>query len=216
MWIDPTTRQVYGSLGQVRAAYPHVSFPTTMTDDVAAVVGLQPVVVAERPACPTTHTLTADVPALQDGVWVQGWVLTPRDIDELRAELHAHRVSLRLHHQTSGFIHQEHTYASDRDESIPLLTNATLTAQTALASGAEAIAAFESELGDGWRSTDGVARITTAAGIVALHASFVAHGAACDRRSQAIKSLIDAAETLEDLAAVEAELATGWPEVNPS
>ena len=93
---------------------------------------------------------------------------------------------------------------------------ATLAAQTALASGAEAIAAFEAALGDGWRSTDGVARITTAAGIVALHASFVAHGAACDRRSQALKSLIDAAETLSDLAAVEAELTTSWPEVVPS
>ena len=160
------------------------------------------------------YTPLADPPA--PDAWYDGEQWREPTIEERRARLHAQRVSLRLQHQTSGFIHDERVYASDREESIPLLTAATPAAQTALASGSEAIAAFEAALGDGWRSTDGVARITTAAGIVALHASFVAHGAACDRRSQAIKSLIDAAETTEDLAAVEAELATGWPEVNPS
>ena len=156
----------------------------------------------------------ADPPA--PDAWYDGGQWRQPTIEERRTRLHARRVSLRLQHQTSGFVHDGRVYASDREESIPLLTAATLAAQTALASGAEAVAAFEAALGDGWRSTDGVARITTASGIVALHASFVSHGAACDRRSRVLKALIDSAETLSDLAAVEAELATGWPEVNPS
>ena len=127
-----------------------------------------------------------------------------------RAALHEARTQARLAAQTGGFRLAGATYASDREESIPLLTNAALSAQLALAQGAEAVAAFEAALGSGWRSEDGAARIASAVGILALHAAFVAHGAACDRHSQALKGQIEAASSVAELDAI--DLATGWPE----
>jgi hypothetical protein len=112
--------------------------------------------------------------------------------------------------QTAGFTFDGHRYAADREESIPLLLNCVISAQMAMAAGPEAMAGFEAALGDGWRSTDGLGRVTTAAGILALHAAFVAHGAACDRHSQALKAQIEAAEALAELEAIDLE--AGWPE----
>ncbi len=120
------------------------------------------------------------------------------------------RTDHRLAAQTGGFTFDGHRYASDREESIPLLTAATIAAQSALAQGPEAAAAYEAALGAGWRSEDGAARIASAIGILALHAAFVAHGAACDRHSQALKGQIEAATTVAELDAI--DLATGWPE----
>lgn len=119
------------------------------------------------------------------------------------------RAAQRLSAQTGGFTFAGATFASDREESIPLLTNAALSAQMALAQGPEAAAAFGAALGDGWRDTTGTGRITTAEGILALHAAFVSHGAACDRHSQSLKAAIDAAQSVEELDAI--DLTAGWP-----
>jgi len=127
-----------------------------------------------------------------------------------KAKAQERRARARLAAQTGGFRLDGATYASDQEESIPLLTNAALSAQLALAQGAEAVAAFEAALGAGWRDTAGVGRITTATGLLALHAAFVAHGAACDRHSQALKGQIEAASSVAELDAI--DLATGWPE----
>lgn len=130
--------------------------------------------------------------------------------EQRRRECHGERAMRRLAAQTGGFSYDGHRYASDREESIPLLTAATIAAQLALAQGPEATAAYEAALGDGWRSEDGTARVATAAGILALHAAFVAHGAACDRHSQDLKAAIEAATSVEELDAI--DLSAGWPE----
>ena len=127
-----------------------------------------------------------------------------------RAALHEARAQARLAAQTGGFRLDGATYASDREESIPLLTNAALSAQLALAQGAEATAAFEAAMGAGWRDTAGVGRIASAVGILTLHGAFVGHGAACDRHSQALKGQIEAAQSVAELDAI--DLTTGWPE----
>jgi hypothetical protein len=133
-----------------------------------------------------------------------------KDLEIIRERLQSKRSALRVQHQTGGFMFEGHRYASDRDESIPLLLNCALSAQMVLATGPDAVASFEAALGGGWRSTDGVGRITTATGILALHTAFVAHGAACDHHSQQLKALIAAPDA--DLDALEAEVETGWPE----
>jgi hypothetical protein len=138
--------------------------------------------------------------------------IVPSEAEQLatrKAQMQSTRSARRVQAQTSGFAFDGNTYASDRDESIPLLSNVAISAQIALSQGADAVASFETALGEGWRSIDGVGRITTAAGILALHAAFVAHGAACDRNSQVLKAQIEAAETLMDLDAIDTE--AGWP-----
>jgi hypothetical protein len=129
--------------------------------------------------------------------------------EQRRRERHGERTMRRLAAQTGGFAFAGATYASDLEESIPLLTNAAISAQMALAQGPEAAAAFGAALGDGWRDTTGTGRITTAEGILSLHAAFVSHGAACDRHSQSLKAAIDAAQSVEELDAI--DLTAGWP-----
>ena len=130
--------------------------------------------------------------------------------EQRRRERHGERAMCRLNAQIGGFTCDGHRYASDREESIPLLTAATIAAQSALAQGPEASAAYDAAMGAGWRSDDGAARIASAVGILALHGAFVAHGAACDRHSQALKGQIEAATTVAELDAI--GLTTGWPE----
>jgi len=138
--------------------------------------------------------------------------LTPEEIEARREQLQTLRSQERVRRQTGTFPHGEHRYLSDREESIPLLTAASIAAQAALAQGPDAVAAYEAALGAGWRDADGVARIDTALGILELHTSFVAWGAACDQASQALKAQIEAA-ALAAFDALEAAITDGasWP-----
>jgi hypothetical protein len=124
-------------------------------------------------------------------------------LDQAKDAAHVARTAERLKRQTSGFPYDGHMYASDREESIPLLTSAVILAQTVLAQGPEAIAAFEAALGAGWRDMNGDPVITTAIGILQLHGAFVAWGAFCDRASQLIKIDIDTSTTLEEVQAID-------------
>jgi hypothetical protein len=125
---------------------------------------------------------------------------------------HEARSAERLRLQTSGFPFADHVFASDREESIPLLSAATLSALMVMGQGAEAIAAFEAALGAGWRDVTGVACVSSAAGILGMHAAFVGWGSACDRASQALAAQIEAAETLAALNAI--DLTAGWPSLS--
>jgi hypothetical protein len=138
--------------------------------------------------------------------------LTPEEVEAGRQQLQTLRSQERVRRQTDTFPHDGHRYRSDRDESIHLLTAASINAQSAIAAGPEAVAAYETALGDGWRDADGVARINTAVGILALHSSFVAWGARCDIASQALKAQIAAAGP-EDFDALESSITddSNWP-----
>jgi hypothetical protein len=131
-------------------------------------------------------------------------------LDAAKSAKQSERSQLRVEKQTGGFTFDGARYASDREESIPLLSNCAINAMAALSAGSEAVAAFSAALGDGWRSLDGIGRVTTAEGIIGLHTAFVAHGAACDHHSQTLKAQIEAAETLAELEAIDVE--AGWPE----
>jgi hypothetical protein len=47
--------------------------------------------------------------------------------------------------------------------------------------------------------------------MLGLQAALAEHGAACHARSRTLRTAIDAAATLADLAAVALEIETGWP-----
>jgi hypothetical protein len=154
-------------------------------------------------------------PAYSDYWPILGGPLTEQQqLAQVRAAAHDLRSAERVLRQTGGFPYDGHTYRSDREESIPLMVSAAIHAQVAIAMGAEAVSAYNAALGNGWRDETGVARLTTAQEILALHGAFVAWGAANDRASQQIAADIDAAETVETLEATIAAISTDvrWPE----
>ena len=193
----------------------HPTAEAIATHDLArlAELGIWPHETADGPA-PLGHTPWVEMTGGQGHYYWREPLGTAEEIaaalvEQKRQELQGARTHQRLVAQTGGFSYEGRRYASDREESIPLLTAATITAQLSLAQGLDATSAFEAALGAGWRDMEGVPRIATALGILGLHAAFVAHGAACDRHSQALKAALEAAASLEDLTAV--EVGAGWP-----
>jgi len=165
---------------------------------------------SEGPGPYTDWTLTSDA----DGPLYHRTTRerTAEEIEQRREALQTMRSAERVRRQTETFPHDGHQYLADREESVPLMTAASIAAQAALAQGPDAVTAYETALGAGWRDADGVARITTATGILALHSAFVAWGSRCDAASQSLKQQIAAADPA-DFAELEAAITDDarWP-----
>lgn len=90
-------------LSDLRRDNPNVSFPVQPTNEMLAEWGVFPVVPTDIPQSdPLTQTVTEDIPALIDGVWVQVWEVRNASAEEVaerqeavRAEVTA-RVQKRL------------------------------------------------------------------------------------------------------------------------
>lgn len=84
MWINPQTLQVFSSHSEIRSAFANVSFPSVMSEDDIAFVGLLSVTPSQQPQFNAlTHTVIEAAPAQIDGIWTQQWSvveLTPEQI----------------------------------------------------------------------------------------------------------------------------------------
>lgn len=80
------------TLAQLRADHPEISFPQAPSAELLAQFSVFPVIRAPSPAHdPLTQNLREGDIALQDGAWVQGWVVEQAAPEELAARLRATR-----------------------------------------------------------------------------------------------------------------------------
>lgn len=78
MWINPETQQVFVRHGDIRNAFPHVSFPSNMADEDIESVGVYPVIQVAVPTHnPMTHAVLELPPVLSQGAWRQQWEVQP-------------------------------------------------------------------------------------------------------------------------------------------
>ena len=119
-----------------------------------------------------------------------------------RAAAQAERQAARLAAEVGGYWYAGHPVDADRD-SILRITNAATTALTCLITGQPFATA--------WTCADGAKIPLDAIGVLALQAALSTHGQACHDRSTALKAMIDGATDLAALAAVAAEIGSGWP-----
>lgn len=111
---------------------------------------------------------------------------------EEKKQAHQLRRQLRTQAQDVGIVFGGRRVATD-PQSRQLIAGAAQAAQVAVANGTEEELAA---MVGGWRGVDGSIVAQTAAELIELGMAVVAHIAACDKRSQAIKAMIDAAETV--------------------
>lgn len=96
MWINPTNQQVFATHSEVRAAFPNVSMPANLTEEIIDSLGFAPIAQAAPGHNPDTHAATESAPELVGGQWVQQWVITPLSAEVIAANLAAVRAALLL------------------------------------------------------------------------------------------------------------------------
>lgn len=63
MWINPETKQTFANHSEIRAAYPQVSLPAELSDELIASMGLVEIAPRRWPAVPQAIQLRAGVGA---------------------------------------------------------------------------------------------------------------------------------------------------------
>lgn len=96
MWINETTSDVYRFHSEIRQAFQSISFPSELTDELLARVGVLPVKTVEPP--PTDHTKNlTELPPINDGGWQQVWVVSEASAEEVSARTAAKAREVRQH-----------------------------------------------------------------------------------------------------------------------
>lgn len=203
MNINPATGTPI-TLAQIRALHPEKTIGTNA--DLVA-LGYPELEDVARPADQPGYIIGEGQPEeYEPGKWRQTWTQTPKDLEVYRAEKHAERKDAVLVAKYSTFKHDEYTYDCDKD-SVQLLAEFTALANHAIKDGTqEALKAYSALLGDGWRDDNGVPRITTAGGILAISNSLAAHIRKVDDAGQIKKSAIDAANSVDELSAIDFDI----------
>lgn len=76
MWINPTTLQVFTTHSEIRSAFTNVSFPSVMTEEDIAFVGLAPVAPTPQPVFDRrTQRVDEAEPLLIADQWTQQWAV---------------------------------------------------------------------------------------------------------------------------------------------
>jgi len=83
MWINPNTLEVFNLHADIRSAFKNVSFPSEMTEQAIASVGLLPLISEPKPEVNYTKNVTEGTPILVDGNWKQVWVVTDASAQEI-------------------------------------------------------------------------------------------------------------------------------------
>lgn len=83
MWINPATLQILMTHSDIRAAFPNVSLPADLTEQIVASIGVMAVQNAPKPAFNRlTERVVEGKPLLTDGIWTQQWEIVPLTDDE--------------------------------------------------------------------------------------------------------------------------------------
>lgn len=87
MWINPVSLNIYKTYSEIRQAYPNISFPTDVSDNIIEELGLFPIISAPIPECSNTQTYEEVTPILIDNIWTQQWLVRDLTSEEIKARV---------------------------------------------------------------------------------------------------------------------------------
>ena len=209
MWIYPQTMQVFKLHSDIRSAFPEVSFPSTMSDNDIAFVGVLSVTPVTPPEHnPITQELRELVPvATQSGHYEQRWEVVSRyatpeeesaavlaNLLDLKAAKNAEINAARLAANFSTFTHAGKQIACDQLSRSDIDgTNGFVTLYGMLPPGWPG----------GWKAVDNTyVPIATVNDWKAFYASMFAAGNANFAKAQTLKAQLDATTTAEEVAVI--------------
>ena len=80
MWINPVTQQTYALHSDIRSAFPQVSLPSDVTDDLIAELGIAPLTATAQPTYdPITQRCYRDGCEKIGDVWQYKWTIEVLD-----------------------------------------------------------------------------------------------------------------------------------------
>lgn len=80
MWINPVTQQTYALHSDIRSAFPQVSLPSDVTDDLIAELGIAPLTATAQPTYdPITQSVIRDGCEKIGDVWQYKWTIEALD-----------------------------------------------------------------------------------------------------------------------------------------
>lgn len=126
MWINSETLEVFNAHHEIRAAFQNTSFPSVISDEDIASVGLIPVVKTGKPTHdPITQAVRELAPTPVEGTWTQQWEVYALPAEEATANRAAARAAKweaikveRDRRKTLGVKVGDHWYHSDADSRI--------------------------------------------------------------------------------------------------
>jgi hypothetical protein len=122
MWIKPDTKQTFLTHSDIRSAFSNVSFPSVMSDEDIASVGVLPVTQTPQPTFDRRVKRVEEITPILDVVWKQQWQVVDLSAQEKTA------MALQIKKEIiDGTQNRLNTFANTRyyDEILSLCTYAT-------------------------------------------------------------------------------------------
>lgn len=95
MWINEKSLATYRTHAEIRNAFPNVSFPPAMTDEVIADFGVVPVRTSPAPVIDHTQNISEGEPTFTGEYWEQLWVVSEATDGEVTARIEAQWSAVR-------------------------------------------------------------------------------------------------------------------------
>lgn len=201
MWINPTNQTVYTTHSEVRAAFPNVSMPANLTDEIIESVGFAPIASAAPGHNPATHAAVETAPALVDGVWTQQWAVTDLAPEVIASNLAAAKIAKnaqinewRAQANQTSFTHSGKQIACDA------LSRSDI---DAVAGSIALSGAFPVGFPGAWKAMDNTyLMLPDVDAFKAMYASMTLQGTINFGQSQTLKTALAAATTIAEVNAI--------------
>jgi len=95
MWINPETMKIFKLHSNIRSAFKNISFPSQLTEEHIASVGLKKITPVSPPQYDRTKNVVEGIPELRDGEWFQVWNVTDATPEEIEDRLNQKLFSVR-------------------------------------------------------------------------------------------------------------------------
>lgn len=206
MYYQPSENKTFILHSDIRAAFPNISFPTIITDNILEEVGVYPLISTSVQYDPIIQYLQEITPIQVNSEWIQQWEVHNYPLEQAESNLAAAKEQMlnsitakRNIAEESGFMYMNKLIDSD-SRAVQRITTAVQAAQAALATSAP----FELS----WMCADNTTLALDAEGMLGMSVALTMRGNTIHQNSRNLKAQVQTCSNSTELAAV--DINTGW------